>query len=185
MPRDAEALLHAQRVAPGLVGAALVQAHQVEHLVDAALGDGSTRRREDAQVVAPREVVVERGRLHQGAHFEEASALAPRIGLAQQLDLAGIGTDEPHQQAHQGGLARTVGSEEPVDHAARDREVQSLQGGTCAVTLHQPARAQGERVTARGRCGHAGVSDSLRPSLVTPSHSPGSSRSARRGGGTS
>ena len=64
-----------------------------------------------------RQVRVERRRSRSGADLEQEPPVAPRRRLAEQLDRAAVGVDQPRQEAHRRGLAGAVRPEEAVDDA--------------------------------------------------------------------
>ena len=147
---DAEPLLHPHRVSGDAVACPIAQAHQFEKLFDAGLSHGPTGRAHDPQVFARREVRVERRRFDQGAHVVEDVAPRTVEALAEERDRARVGADEPGQQAHRRRLAGAVGSQETVDHAARDFQVETGQGRLPAVRLLKTAGRKGQC----RRCGH-------------------------------
>ena len=143
---DPEPLLHAKRVALDLVPGAIEQAHELEQLLDAAIGRVRSSCGEGAQVLAPRQVGIERWRLDQGTDLEQAAAVPSPERLAEHLDGARVGMDQAGQQPHRRRLAGPVRAEEPVDDPGRDRQVQSGQGDARAVALLEPSGGEGESV---------------------------------------
>jgi hypothetical protein len=66
----------------------------------------------------------------------EFDRVAPRVA-AEHRRPPGVGAHEPEQDPDGGGLARPVGSEEPVDLAAAHVQVQLIQGPGAAEGLDQ------------------------------------------------
>jgi hypothetical protein len=67
----------------------------------------------------------------------ELDGVAPGIA-AQQGELAGVGAEQAEQDPDRGRLAGAVRSEEAVDRARRDVEVQAVEGSGGAEPLDQP-----------------------------------------------
>ena len=113
------------------------------------------------QVVASAQVRVERRSLDQRPDAGQVAGLPG--GAAEQPHLTGRRPDESQQHAQGGRLAGAVGSEESIDLARADLEVQGVDGGQRAVPLgesscldwccHTPrlvADAAAERPSGRG-----------------------------------
>src|SRR5207342_125420 len=111
------------------------------------------RPREVLEVLPAAEVLPERRLLD-----ERADALERRVGgtdrLAEELDLAVGGQDQPEGHADRRGLAGAVRSEEPVELAGLDGEIQAVDGGDIAVAFREASRED--------RGGHGSVEASSR-----------------------
>lgn len=59
-----------------------------------------------------------------------------RQGLPERFDLAAVGADEPHQQAHQGRLARAVHADQAHDLADRQFQLDVAQGEPVVLLVH-------------------------------------------------
>ena len=144
-----EPLLHAERVGADPSPSGLrAEADHGEGLVDA--GHGLTGcLGDDAQVVAARAPGMER------VGFEHDADGARRVGevaIAAAADGGGsvVGRSEVEQDLHGGGLAGSVGSEEPGDPTRLDREGEVVDHGAVAVALGEPF--DDEWIRARRGC---------------------------------
>src|SRR5207245_10201218 len=87
------------------------------------------------QVVAAREVGIERRRLHHRADASERRGMARRI--AKELRLAGRGMHQTEEHPHRRRLARAVRSEKAEDAAAKDAQRQPIDPDDIAVALRE------------------------------------------------
>ena len=140
---QAEPLLHAERVGLDRPAADAGQPHLLEHLVDPrppgaprAARPGGVEQRE---VLPAGEVAVVRRPLDECADPGQHAAARSRHPGAEQLDLPAGGQHQPEQHPDGGGLARAVGTQESVDVAVADVEVDPVDGAQPAELLDQPA----------------------------------------------
>jgi hypothetical protein len=66
----------------------------------------------------------------------EADGVLPWIAV-EHRGAAGIGPQQTQQDADRRCLARTVGTEEAMDLAGRDRQIQTVECASAPKTLHQ------------------------------------------------
>ena len=116
--RDAEPLAHAERELARPLAGHLVQADEVDHLVDAALRD-AVRLREGEQVVVGRAAGVDGPRLQQRADLVQRRGVVAVV-LAVDGDAARGRRVQAEDHPHRGRLARAVRPEE-AGHDARAR----------------------------------------------------------------
>ena len=145
---DSQSLLHAERVRGNAVAGAFGQADYLQQLVNATPERGRAGRRQPAQVLAAGQERIERGRLDERPHLEQAPPIALAEGASEQLDRPRIRVDQAGQQTHRRGLAGTVRAQEAVDDAVRHGQVQTREGHPRSISLvecpgsdRQPARA--------------------------------------------
>src|SRR6478735_10801445 len=122
-----------------------------------ALSWRAAQTREEVDRLAPRQV---RPYAHIAGDVRDApvdlDGVAPRLETEDGCLAPGLAR-ESQQDPDRGGLARPVGSEEPVHLALVDGEVESVEGVDAAVVLGEAARADD--------CGHGadGTPDSQIP----------------------
>src|SRR5262249_13602663 len=80
----------------------------------------------------------------------------PAHRTAEDLQVAAVGDGQPEEQAQQRRLPGPVRSDETVDPACRDVEVDAVEGDDLAEGLADPARANCERSIAQDGRGPAG-----------------------------
>jgi hypothetical protein len=136
--RDPEPLAHAEREGAGALACDLVQADEVDQLVDAALRD-PVRLREREQVVVGGAAGVHRARLEQRPDLVQRRGMVAVVA-AVDGDVPVRGRVEAEDQAHRRRLARAVRAEEAGHHAGLDREGEAVDGALVPVILRQPAR---------------------------------------------
>jgi hypothetical protein len=100
-----------------LVAAALLQANELEDLLNPVFGSGSPTRRQGPEIGSAGEVWVERGRLDQRPNLEQATTIAPTERPAKQLDRAAVRVDQAGEEAHRRGLPGAVRAKETVNDA--------------------------------------------------------------------
>ena len=132
---DAEALAHAEGELARALARDVVQADEVDQLVDALAAD-AVRLREREQVVVGRPAGVHRPRLEQRAHLVERRAVVA-IVLAVHGHVAAGGRVEPEDEPHRRRLARAIRPEEAGDDAGLDAEGQAVHSPLLAVVLHE------------------------------------------------
>src|SRR5699024_6598545 len=140
--RQAEALLHAQRVATGLLLARAAQTHDLEALIHALVADARAVC-QHPQVVPAGACRGEPGGVQHCAgdlrlvlqRGEGPVVRLPIAVLAAEGDVPGAGPVQAEHAAHGGGLARTVWPEEASDLSIRDVEADVLQDVVLAITL--------------------------------------------------
>ena len=152
---DPQPLLHAERIGGHRVPRAVAQADQVEQLLDPLVGGPRAGCGQRTQVFAAAQVRIEGRRFDESTDLEQPPPIASPERPAQHLDRSRVGSDEAGQQPHRGGLAGAIGSEEPVDHAGRHRQVEPVEGEALAVALAQAPRGEGEAVGVRRGNRHA------------------------------
>jgi hypothetical protein len=76
-------------------------------------------------------------------HVADAVARARRGRLAEDLDGAGIGSQDVHDHAQRGGLAGAVGAKQAKGAAARHRERQVLDGEVPGIGLAHAGKTDG------------------------------------------
>ena len=148
---DPEPLAHPARVLAGLPIGGVGQSDPVEDLGQAVLGEATAQaveRRGVAQVLTAAEVAIEAGVVGQVADPAlDLQGVAGRVEPDhQRLAVIGLGQAEQHQD--RGRLARAVRSEQPVDLAPLDLEIERVDDGPGAVSLGQPDRLD-ERLVHR------------------------------------
>jgi hypothetical protein len=138
--RHDEALLHAVRVALGQFVAPFVEVEERQQLAGAVLHLGaflSVESGHEAQELGAREFLVHvRAVRHEAAQRFGAQRLGVQIEAAQ-AHAAGARFEQAHHQADGGRLAGTVGAEKAEDAAARDLEVETVDGDGVAVAFRQ------------------------------------------------
>ena len=141
--RDAEPLLHAQRVGAVLVPGPGQQAGPVQHRVDRGEREPS-QPGQRLQVVPAAQLRVERGRLDERADLVQ---VARGFGEAAAEDRAAPGgrADQAEQHPDGGGLAGPVRADEPADRPRRDSQRHVIHHGAVAEALGQPGRQHGQR----------------------------------------
>src|SRR5450759_65013 len=80
---------------------------------------------------------------------------------AEDLDRPAICVDQPCQDAHRRRLAGAVGSEVAVNHASRDRQVETVERAPGAVALAQATSRQSEAIRRARHAGPPGPGDGL------------------------
>ena len=90
---------------------------------------------------------------HADALRDSVARAADACRLAVDQDLAGIRMDEPVEDVHQGALARSVLSDEGMDLAGADREVDVIVGDHAGPGLGDAVHLEGERFGCR--CAHS------------------------------
>jgi hypothetical protein len=130
---------HLLSVALGVVTCAFgrVQPETFDQLVPTARVQSPERPAEQVDALAARQPRPQ-GHLagDVGEPGVEFDRVAPRVA-AEHRRPPGVGAHEPEQDPDGGGLARPVGSEEPVDLAAAHVQVQLIQGPGAAEGLDQ------------------------------------------------
>jgi len=149
-------------VALDLIVGAVAQAGEVEHLFDALRRHRSAGGSQFTEVGAGREVRIEGRRFDKRSHLEQATSIAALERLAEQLDHAAVGVDQPGQDSHGRRLAGAVGPEEAVHDARRYRQVEAVEGVPRPVALAQATGRKGEAV----RAAHAGPPPASRAGFV-------------------
>ena len=94
---------------------------------------------EVAQVVAPAEVGVEAGLLHDGANAPQEVGIDPVRRLPEEADAAGRGPGQAKKHAHGGGFAGAVGPQKSEDAPAWYAKGEAIHGLDVAVVLGQVA----------------------------------------------
>jgi len=132
---DAQALHHAQGEGFGPFAGDRGQTDQVENLGDPAPADAVALRQVQQMVVcgAP---AVHRPGLQQRSDLAQRCR-QPAVGPAVDARLTAGGRVQAEDQAHGGGLAGAVGSEEPGDPAGPDLERQPINGELGTVAFGQ------------------------------------------------
>ena len=134
--REAEPLLHAERVAADAPVLRVRQVHPLEKSPD-VLFPGTRERREDAQVLLPRQPRIKGGHLDEGPKplrgIEPVLAQVHAVEEHRPLGRA----DEPRHDADRRRLPRAVGAQEPVDCPSIDGQVEALERLDGAVSLRQ------------------------------------------------
>ena len=134
------------------------------------LGPVAEQPAEQDEVLAAGEVLVDRGEL--AGQADERPHL---VGLgddvvAQHPRAAGVRPQQRGEHADRRRLAGTVGPEHAVDRAARDREVDAVDGSGLPEALDEPGGLDGER------CSHSATDRRLRANssrlLARPVHRP-------------
>ena len=142
--REGEALLHAVRVRLGELRGALGEAEPCEQLGAPALELAAAEAVEpadEAQELAPGELVVEEGMVRQVAGDRLGGLrLAADVVPAEQ-HAAGGRREEPHHHPDGRRLAGAVGSDEAEHPSLLDREVEAGDGDRRPVFLAQPDEA--------------------------------------------
>ena len=133
--RDAEPLLHAERVALELVVARSARSTRSSARSTSASARPAVAG-QHAQVVAPGQVGVEARALDQGA--DPLGHLGAAGGPAQDARRAGGRPDQAEHHPQRGGLAGPVGAEEAVHLAAPHGHADAVDGEPVAVPLGQP-----------------------------------------------
>ena len=150
--RDAQALLHAQRVAsrpcrrPGRAGRR-ARAPPRPGRSDVGAPDAASARRLSRPTGRGRRTASRSWRRRRTAACGRATTERP----AEHLDRAGVRVGEPGQQPHGRRLARAVGAQEAVDRRRGDGQVQAVERGPRAVALDQAARRDGHLAPASPR----------------------------------
>jgi len=135
---DAEALAHAVGVAGDLVVLPSGQVDGVEDLGDAAGPEAAVaavEEREALEVLRAGEVGVELRALDEPCHAVERVDTGVAPGAAEDLDRAGVGSDEPEQHPEEGGLPGAVGAQDAVDLALGDLQGQVVDRDQLPVGL--------------------------------------------------
>ena len=147
--RQAEPLLHPQRVGLHLLVRCCGQADPVEGLRDPAPAAAPVRAGvggvEALQVRGARQVRGEARALHEGADGGEDLGQGVRHRPPEQLHAAGRRVDEAEQHPDRRRLARSVRAEEAEDAAGGHRQVHGVDGGSRAEPLGERGRLDGER----------------------------------------
>src|SRR5439155_7558900 len=106
-------------------------------------------------------------RLDEGADLEQPPTVSASERPAEQLDAARVGMDEPREDAHRRRLAGTVGAQEAVHDARRDREIQAVERDHLAVALDEPAGRERQAILGGGRHAPASGCGALRITRVS------------------
>ncbi len=142
---DPQPLAHPVREAAHAVAGARGQLDDLENLVDTLLRAVSVERGEQFEVLARGEVWIEARRLDEpGDALERPRALAQRIA-PEQLDGALGGDDQPERHPQRRRLAGAVRSEEAVDVADVDVQVDVVDRQDLLVALDEPLRPDWRR----------------------------------------
>ena len=99
--------------------------------------------RQHHEVLASREVFVERGELARHRDGRAHLIGARRQVVAHDARRTLVRVQQRGQHAHQRGLAGAVGTEDGEDHAARHVEVDAVDGAKITERLDEPARLNG------------------------------------------
>jgi hypothetical protein len=145
--RDVQAPAHAARVVLDLPARGVLEAEGVEQVPRAGLGlraPVAEQPAEQDQVLAPGEVLVDRGELP-----GEADERADGVGVlddvvAEHAGAALVRREQRGEHADRRRLARAVGAEDAVDGAARDLEVDAVDGPGGAERLAEAVGLDGE-----------------------------------------
>ena len=141
--RDAEPLLHPQRVRAVPVPRPGQQAGPLEHRVDRGqrkLPEAGQR----LQVLAAAQLRVERGRLDERADLAQVGRGLGEAA-AQDRSAARRRADQAEQHPDRRGLAGPVRADEPADRPRGDGQRHVVDNGAVAEALGQPGRRHGER----------------------------------------
>ena len=130
--RDSEALFHAERVLAELVAAAACQPNLVQHGRNPPLWRANCPGQQ-SQVLLPRECREELRLLNDGAHPVDDPIKGQRHLMIKNPDVARVSVDQSQQHPDRRCLARSVGSQEPVDAADGHPEVQAVDRRLFAV----------------------------------------------------
>ncbi len=128
-PGDPQALGVAVREGPGTPVGVSAQSQALDDFSQRARWHAGVVAAGDFQVLADGQLRVGVGGLHQAAHFGPGFLAARADGPAQHGGLAAGGTQHAEQQADGGGLAGAVQSQEGVDLALLDAQVELVDGG--------------------------------------------------------
>jgi hypothetical protein len=102
-------------------------------------------------------------------HVSDPSAHLVRYGLSAPADLAGVGFEHAEDDAHGGGLAGAVGTDEPEQLALGDGERQVVEGHQVAIAARQSLQFQHVAVPTRsGRMQRFRVHDSSGAGFCRP-----------------
>jgi hypothetical protein len=86
---------------------------------------------------------IEGGRLDERADISQVGGRSQDV-TTQDQTLAASGSDQSEQHADGGGLAGTVGADEPAYRAGRNAEVQTIDHRLIAESLGEPGRRDGQ-----------------------------------------
>jgi hypothetical protein len=132
---DPQPLAHPERELAGPLPRHVVQADQVDELVDAPARN-PVRVRQREQMVVRRPAGVHRARLEQRSHLvQRRDVLA--VVLAVHGDVAACRRVEAEDQSHRRRLPRAVRPQEAGDDSRPDRERQAVDRSLLAVVLRQ------------------------------------------------
>ena len=136
---DAQPLLHTHGVGAELAVGSRRESHLLQQLVYLGPGSPAGDTLEVAQVVAPAEVWVEAGLLHDGANAPEEVGVDSFCRLTEEANAAGRGPRQAEQHTHGCGLAGAVGPQESEDASAGYAEGEVIHCRDGAVVLGQAA----------------------------------------------
>ncbi|HEY2936782.1 MAG TPA: hypothetical protein VGJ25_09280 [Gaiellaceae bacterium] len=136
-PGDAQALAHTERVRLDLLVGAPGEADAVEGTCDALVRLRLAGGRDDVEVLAAREVVVEARFLDDRADAGQCFRPAGGHRVTEDADFAGGDRGEAEQHADERGLARAVRAQVAEGRAGGDAEVDTVDRNASAEALRQ------------------------------------------------
>ena len=135
---EIEPALHAAGKRFHLVAPPVGELYGFEGLVDAPAEVGAMQtveRTEDAEVLLGAEVLVKGDGLGHEAERGAGGGVGGGKRQAVEGEDAGVGTAQPGDEGHEGGLAGAVGPEEAEEFTAGDVERDAVEGGEGTVAL--------------------------------------------------
>jgi hypothetical protein len=145
---DVEPPAHSAREVLDQTGAGVAEPERLEQLVGACLGLGALEPQQPAEqdeVLAPRQLLVDRGQL-----AGQADEPTDGVGLLHDVTpehagLALVGPQQGGQHADRGRLAGPVGSQDAIHRAARNGQVDAVDGTNAPEGLDEAGGFDGER----------------------------------------
>ncbi len=117
--------------------------HPLLHLVAFPLVD-AVHSREEVEILVDREIVVEREFLRHVADALAYGLSAHAAALAGEFHLARGDVEQAAEHLDGGGLASSIGAQEPVDLSVADLNIHVMDGGERAEAFGQILRADGD-----------------------------------------
>jgi len=130
-----QALHHPIRVVAHPVIRAVCQIDDVEHLVHTIACDAYVKACQPRQVLATRQIRVEARRFHETPNVVEHPGAVISPAATEQLDLTGVGADQPKQHPHERRLPGPIWAEHAIHLALPDPHRDPVHGNKRAVAL--------------------------------------------------
>ena len=153
---QAQPLAHAHGIGGDLVVGPLGQPGPVQRRADPLPGLSAPGGGEDLQVLPPGQVAVEPWLVNDRADPGQGAPALGGHGTAEQRHRAAVGPGQAQQHPDQRGLACPVRSQIAERHAARDEQVDVIDGGVGAEPLGEPVHLDGWP-TIFGRSSHVSL----------------------------
>jgi hypothetical protein len=136
-PSESETLRHAKREGLGTFARDGIEAHHLQHLIDASIGDAGVGPDHPQMVAGGALRVKYLGIEVRTYDARSVTMLLERLAIKRGASFASV---EVEHQSHRGGFACAIWPQESRYHPSRDSESQRINGQNRAVSFREPNR---------------------------------------------